>query len=145
MLKLLCVAAIVAVVACQLPNWGNLGNLGNLGDWLQGLQGALGTFNSVDSIHGYNVQYDDDHNVFIFVNNDKCYLVPATSERWDEVVHNEDSLHKFTERVYEQILSNTGVTSMTQDAAQAEFHSRLEQWECRNKHIYKIEFQTPTA
>nr|KAG5687699.1 hypothetical protein BaRGS_019359 [Batillaria attramentaria] len=94
------VVVVVVVVLVVVVDWCTVNNTvysqqhGN--QWPQWLTDTL---RSIDSVHGYMVQYDDAENLFIFRNNASCYLVPAVSERWDEVVHDVVTLHKFTVRL----------------------------------------------
>nr|KAG5712556.1 hypothetical protein BaRGS_011530 [Batillaria attramentaria] len=132
MFKLMLCLALVAVALSE--RWGD--------NWHEELGNAL---QSIDSIHSYRVQYDDAHDIFLFVNADNCYIVEANSERWDDVVHNTDTLHKFTETVYDQIQTNTGVSKLTHQQAIDSYHSRLEEWECRSKDVFKVAFQRPAG
>ncbi|XP_070192351.1 uncharacterized protein [Littorina saxatilis] len=83
--------------------------LGQRHNWWQNI---FGTGANVDSVHGFTVQYDDEHDIVIFVNRDACYIVEAQSDRqWDAIIRNTDDLHVFTEAVYNQIQAKTGLST----------------------------------
>ncbi|XP_070192350.1 uncharacterized protein [Littorina saxatilis] len=85
--------------------------LGQRHNWWQNI---FGTGANVDSVHGFTVQYDDEHDIVIFVNRDACYIVEAQSDRqWDAIIRNTDDLHVFTEAVYNQIQAKTGLSHMS--------------------------------
>ena len=44
--------------------------------------------------------------------------------------------------IYGQIQGGTGITDITQQAAN-DYDSRLEQWECRRKSIHEVAFTAP--
>merc|ERR1711893_93581 len=97
-----------------------------------------GSSSTIDPIHGYRVQYDDAHDIFLFRDSGNCYIVEATSERWDQVVRDDATLHKFTEAVYHQILDNSGLTKISHEDAISTYHSRLEEWECRSRDVFVV-------
>ncbi|KAK7094373.1 uncharacterized protein [Littorina saxatilis] len=112
--------------------------LGQRNNWWQN---ALGTSANVDTVHGFTVQYDDEHDIVIFVNRDGCYIVEAQSDRqWDAIIRNMDDLHAFTEAVYNQIQAKTGLSHMSHSAASSAYHSRLETWECARKDVTKVAY-----
>jgi membrane carboxypeptidase/penicillin-binding protein len=46
--------------------------------------------------------------------------------------------------MYTLIQANKGITTITQQNAQ-DFHSRLEQEQCRNRRLHEISYTLPTA
>ncbi|KAK7465873.1 hypothetical protein BaRGS_00037564 [Batillaria attramentaria] len=84
--------------------------------------------------------------IFIFLGKEDCYLVEARRDsRWDAVVADHDQLIAFTEAVFHQIITDVGVTPLTHSQATHDYHSRLEQYECRDKHVHLVDYQRPTA
>nr|AAM48584.1 anoxia-induced grl-like protein [Littorina littorea] len=111
-------------------------------DWLNGVLGS--TVYNLDMIHGHTVQYDDRHDLVILVGRDNCYLVDAPDTTWDQIAHDKDTVPMITEEIYHLITSKTGLTQMTHSDAEQEYHSRLEEWECRSKDIFKLKY-TPVV
>nr|KAG5687598.1 hypothetical protein BaRGS_031389 [Batillaria attramentaria] len=100
---------------------------------------------TLDTIHGYRAQYDDRHDIFIFLNRDNCVIVEADDDtKWDAVVQDHDQFIAFTEQVYHQISTNTSVTSMTHREAIEAYHSSAEGWECSGKDVFKVTYQEPS-
>merc|ERR1712121_606835 len=111
-------------------------------DWFRPYTGTS-TYR-LDTIHGHTMEYDDLHDLILLVGKDNCYLVEAPDNTWDSIVQDKDHIPEISEDIYHQITSKTGVTQMTHTEATNEFHSRLEQWQCRSKYIFKVAY-TPSS
>lgn len=94
----------------------------------------------IDAIHEYRVMYDDEHNLILLIGDTDCYLTDAGDRTWDQIVTNENELHQTVEDIYNQIQDGRGISSMTQEQATAQYHSRLEQWQCDNHRIHRVRF-----
>merc|ERR1719295_1087340 len=104
MIKTLIFAAVAAVALAQLHGPGSWG----------GFSGFQGT--SIDTLHGFHVDYDDRHDLVLMVNMTDCFVVTAADDAtWDDIVKNEDQLHQTSEALYNQIKAGTGITALTRD------------------------------
>nr|KAG5687700.1 hypothetical protein BaRGS_019360 [Batillaria attramentaria] len=100
----------------------------------------------VDTIHGFGVEYDDTHNIVLFVGTEACYIVEAKNERtWDTLIQNQEQLHSFTDSVYRQIHSNIGLHDMTNSDAIHKYHSNLERTQCQGRTVYRLVYTEPVV
>merc|ERR1712154_571021 len=106
----------------------------------QWLNGNLGGFTS-DRIHGMTVQYDDAHDLIFMRNSSDCYLVVAPDDTYDDIMHDEDQLHRFSENLYNQVRAGTGLKSISRSDAH-DYHSRVEEWVCRNHRLHLVTYNS---
>ncbi|KAK7094614.1 uncharacterized protein [Littorina saxatilis] len=106
--------------------------------WMDEIVG--GQVFEIDTIHGHSVQYDDKHDLLLLVGKANCYLIDAPDNTWDKIAHNADQVPRITEDIYHQITSGKGVMLMTHPDAIEKYHSVLEQYECRSKEVFHVEY-----
>ncbi|KAK7094369.1 uncharacterized protein [Littorina saxatilis] len=106
--------------------------------WMQSIIGSQ--LFMLDTIHGHLVQYDDNNDLVMLVGRDNCYLIDADDNTWDKIAHNEAQVPRITEAIYGQITRNRGVTNMTYHEAERMYNSPFEQIECRDKHIFHVDY-----
>merc|ERR1719367_398757 len=127
MIKTVIFAAVATVALAQL----------HLGDW-SGFNGFQGTV--IDTLHGFQVEYDDRHDLVMMVNRTDCFVVTAADDNtWDSIVKNEDELHKTSEALYAQIKAGTGISALSQ-RDEFQFHSLVERFQCNSRDSWKVDF-----
>ncbi|XP_076454858.1 uncharacterized protein LOC143289694 [Babylonia areolata] len=98
----------------------------------------------IDSVHGFRVEYDDRHNVVLMVNGSACYLVKAVDSQWDSLIRHRDDLHAATEAIFKLIQADSGAVQSITHAQAEQYHSRLEEFQCRRKQVYQVDY-TPSS
>ncbi|MCI3756305.1 hypothetical protein MQA17_25610, partial [Escherichia coli] len=97
----------------------------------------------IDTIHQFQVEYDDQHNIIIFVSDAECYIVDAPDSTWDLIIRREEDLYTVTGAIYNQIADGAGLTRITEDQAYDQYQSRMERGDCRGKDIFKLRYTHP--